>query len=157
MSGIQNFEGDIFLYETVDGGEVKEESGLFIPDKQFSTAVYLSIFGGNKDDSGKVKNDTGWWGNLLDGTLENEKLKSRFQYIITGFPMTVKNIKEAETAAALDLKWFIDEKIADEVDIYGRAIGKNKFNLTIELRKDIRTLFKNTYFLLWGVENGGSV
>jgi phage gp46-like protein len=157
MSGLQDFEGDILLYETENGGEVKEENGLIMPDKNFFTAVYLSLFGGNKTDPGKVKNDNEWWGNRLSGISENEKLRSRFQFVIAGFPMTVKTIKEAETAAALDLDWFIQEKIADEITIYGQATGKNKFNLTVEIKKDIRTLFKNTYFLLWGVENGGSV
>jgi phage gp46-like protein len=157
MNGIQDFEGDVLLYETDDGGEVKEENGFIMPDKSFSTAVYLSLFGGNKTDPGKVKSDNEWWGNRLNGISESEKLRSRFQFIIMGFPMTVKTIKEAETAAAMDLNWFIDEKIADEIVIYGQAAEKNKFNLTLEIKKDIRTLFKNTYFLLWGVENGGSV
>jgi phage gp46-like protein len=71
--------------------------------------------------------------------------------------MTVKTIKDSETAAALDLDWFIQEKIADEIVIYGQATGKNNFNLTVEIKKDTRTLFKNTYFLLWGRENGSSL
>jgi phage gp46-like protein len=157
MNGIQEFEGDILLYETADGGELKIEDGLFISDKQFSTAVYLSLFGGNKDDSGKIKNNKEWWGNMLNGIYENEKLKSRFQYVITGFPMTVKSIKEAETAAFIDLEWFIKDKIADEINIYGWAAGEKKFNLNVEIKKDIRTLFKNTYFLFWGVYDGSSV
>ena len=157
MSGIQYFEGDALLYDTTDGGELAIENGLFIPDKQFSTSVYLSLFGGNKDDPGKIKNDKEWWGNFLDGMSENEKLRSRFQHIITGLPMTVKNIKEAEMAAVLDLNWFINEKIADEISVYGQAAGKNKFNLTVEIKKDIRTIFKNVYHLLWGAENGDTL
>jgi phage gp46-like protein len=156
MNGIQNFEGDLLLYDTPDGGEVALESGLFVSDKQFSTAVYLSLFGGNEEDPGKVKNNQEWWGNLLD-VSESEKLKSRFQYIVSGLPMTVKNIKEAETAAQLDLQWFISEKIADEIYIYGQATGKNRFNLTVEIMKDTRSIFKNVYSLQWGVDNGGSV
>jgi phage gp46-like protein len=156
MNGIQSFEGDLLLYDTPDGGELAIESGLFVSDKQFSTAVYLSLFGGNKEDPGKVKNNQEWWGNYL-GISESEKLKSRFQYVITGLPMTVKNIKEAETAAQLDLQWFISEKIADEIFTYGQAVAKNRFNLTVEIMKDTRTIFKNTYFFQWGVSNGGSV
>jgi phage gp46-like protein len=156
MNGIQDFEGDLLLYDTPDGGELAIENGLFVSDKQFSTSVYLSLFGGNKEDSGKVKNKEEWWGNLLD-ISESEKLKSRFQYIITGFPMTVKNIKEAETAAQLDLQWFVKEKIADEIFIYGKAVAKNQLSLTIEIMKDTRTIFKNAYSFQWGVDNGGSV
>jgi phage gp46-like protein len=150
MRNVQDFEGDALLYETVDGGELKVDDGIFVSDKQFSTAVYLSLFGGNKDDSSKIKNNKEWWGNMLNGIYENEKLKSRFQYIITGFPMTVKTIKEAEKAVFIDLEWFIKDKIADEINVYSQTAGKNRFNLNVEIKKDTRTLFENDYFLLWG-------
>jgi len=150
MSGLQLFEGDILLYESIDGGEVSLESGLFIPDKQFSTAAYLSLFGGNKSDSGKVNNRNEYWCNFLDNIAESEKYRSRFQHIITGFPMTVKNIKDAETAAYMDLQWFINEGIADYIFVYGQATGKNRFNLRVQILKDKLTIFENEYSLLWG-------
>jgi phage gp46-like protein len=150
MNRLDEFEGDILLYETVDGGEIAIENGLFVPDKQFSSAVYLSFFGGNQDDPGKVKNNKEWWGNKLDSISQSEKLISRFQAIIIGLPMTVKNIKEAETAALLDLKWFKDEKIADEITANIRATGKHKIVLEIEIKKDLNTLFENAYTLQWG-------
>jgi phage gp46-like protein len=157
MNGLQNFEGDLLLYETNDGGDTSIENGLFISDKQFSTAAYLSLFGGNKTDNGKVNNTDEYWGNYLNDITESEKLRSRFQYITTGLPMSVKNIKEAEKAAIMDLQWFIKENIADEVTAYGQAIGKNRFKLIIEILKDKNTLFKNEYFLLWGGGNGDTL
>jgi phage gp46-like protein len=157
MNGLQNFQGDILLYETVDGGEVAVENGLFIADKQFSTAVYISLFGGNKTDAGKVNNKNQFWGNVLSGVSESEKLRSRFQFILMGLPMSVKNIREAEAAAVLDLKWLIDEKIADDVTAYGQAVGKNRFNLTVNILKDKSTIFESVYSLLWGVGYGESV
>jgi len=157
MNGLQNFEGDLLLYETLDGGDVLIENGLFISDKQFSTAVYLSLFGGNKTDSGKVKNSDEFWGNFLNDITESEKLRSRFQYITTGLPMSVKNIKEAENAALMDLQWFINENIADEITAYGQAVGKNRFKIIIKILKDKNTIFENEYFLLWGDNNGESI
>jgi phage gp46-like protein len=146
---LQDFQGDLLLQETPDGGEIILENGLFKPDENFSNAVYLSLFGGNKEDNGKVKNNKEWWGNTIEGIEDNEKLVSRFQNIIYGLPMTVKNIREAETAAALDLKWFKDEKIIDELNIYGTVTGKNNFVLIIEMLKDGLKVFSNSYALLW--------
>jgi phage gp46-like protein len=143
--------------ETVDGGELAIEDGLFISDRQFSSAVYLSLFGGNQDDPGKVENNKTWWGNYLDSTAKDEKMVSRFQAVITGFPMTVKNIREAETAAELDLQWFKDMKIADEITATIKSTGKHEFNLTIEILKDINTIFENTFALQWGVSNGNAL
>ena len=157
MNSLLDFEGDLLLCDTPDGGDIIIDNGLLLSEKQFSTAVYLSIFGGNKDDAGKVKSSNEWWGNKINNITENEKLRSRFQNIIFGLPMTVKNIREAESAAEQDLKWFIQEKIADEINIYGQATGKNMFNLKIEIKKDVLTLFENTYSLLWGAGNVSTV
>jgi phage gp46-like protein len=157
MSALNNFEGDVLLFATVDGGELAIENGLFVSDKQFSSAVYLSLFGGNQDDPGKVKNNKGWWGNCLDSVTINEKIVSRFQSIIIGLPMTIKNIREAEAAAELDLKWFKDEKIADEINVSIKSTGKHEFSLTVEILKDVSNVFENTYALQWGGNNGNTL
>jgi phage gp46-like protein len=153
----QNFEGDLLLVETLDGGDVQIENGLFVSDKQFSTDVYLSLLGGNTNDNGKGNNNNQFWGNLLRDTKESEKLRSRFQYVTTGLPMSVKNINEAEKAAAMDLQWLIDEEIADVINIYGYSTGKNMFNLKVKILKDKNKIFENEYFLLWGAGNGATV
>jgi phage gp46-like protein len=157
MNVLNIFEGDNFLFETVDGGELAIENGLFVSDTRFSSAVYLSLFGGNQDDPGKVKTNKSWWGNCLDSATKNEKMVSRFQAILTGLPMTVKNIREAEAAAELDLQWFKDEKIANEITATIISTGKNEFNLTIEILKDMKDIFNDTYSLQWGANNGDTL
>jgi phage gp46-like protein len=145
----QNFEGDLLLVETPDGGNILIEGGMFVNDKTFNTAVYLSLFGGNKEDAGKVKNNQAWWGNLLPDTAEAEKLISRFQAVILGLPMSTKNILEAEKAAILDLQWIIDAGIAEAVDVDGNAVGKNSFSLRVKASADGTTVYDNTFSLFW--------
>jgi phage gp46-like protein len=149
MNDLQNFEGDLLLAETPDGGEAAIENGLFACDRSFNTAVYLSLFGGNKDDNGKVRNNKTWWGNTLPGTAENEKLVSRFQAAISGLPMTTKNIQEAENAAGLDLKWITDEGIADKITVSGRAVTRNKFLLFVDIQSGGKSIYENTFSLFW--------
>jgi phage gp46-like protein len=149
MSDLQIFEGDLLLEDTPDGGDIRIENDLFVSDRSFSTAVYLSLFGGNKDDNGKVKNNKTWWGNTLEGAAENEKLVSRFQAVIFGLPMTTKNIQEAETAASLDLKWLVDEGAADKIIAAGRAAGCNRFAFTIEIQADGESIYEHTFPLFW--------
>jgi phage gp46-like protein len=146
---LQSFEGDLLLEDTPDGGDIRIENDLFASDRSFNTAVYLSLFGGNKDDKGKVENNKTWWGNTLEGTAENEKLVSRFQAIIFGLPMTTKNIQDAETAASLDLKWLIKEGAADKIIATGRAIGRNRFALTVQIRSGGKSIYENTFPLFW--------
>ena len=149
MNNLQNFQGELLLIDTPDGGDIQLADDLFINDLTFNTAVYISLFGGNKEDNGRVKNKYTWWGNTLDGVMENEKIVSRFQAIIFSLPMTSKNIQEAETAAELDLQWLIDEGIADIISVTGNATGHNTFNLLVEIKSGETTIFNNTYSLFW--------
>jgi len=157
MINIQNFEGDLLLEDTPDGGDIQILNDFFVNDLSFNTAVYLSIFGGNKDDNGKVKNKFTWWGNTLDGVPENEKIISRFQAVIFGLPMTTKNIKEAETAAKMDLQWVISEGIGDTVLTAGTAITRNKFQLQITIQTKGKNIYENVFSLFWeaGVYGNG--
>jgi phage gp46-like protein len=149
MSGLEDFEGDLYLADTEDGGDIRVEEEFFVNDKTFNTAVYLSLFGGNKEDAGKIKNSRSWWGNMLSGTAENEKMVSRFQAVIAGKPMTAKNIQEAENAAELDLKWLKSEGAADGIKANGRAASGSRFLLDIKISAAGETVYDNTFALFW--------
>jgi len=149
------FQGDLLLIDTPDGGEVVIEDGLLKADPAFSTAVYLSLFGGNKEDAGKTKTNKTYWGNTLEGTAEAEKIVSRFQYIITAMPLCVKNIKAAEAAAIMDLQWIIDLGIADKIESECRTGERGILILTIRILKDQNTLFENSYVTSWTAKSGG--
>ena len=145
-----DFAGDVLLIETPDGGDIVLESGLVKPCKDFSTAVYLSLFGGNKDDAGTVENRCAWWANTLKETPESEKMISRFQAVIAGLPLSVKNIRKAETAAVLDLEWLKSEGLADEIIVDGKTKGKNTFVLSVEIKRKGQQLYQKEFALLWG-------
>ena len=151
----QNFQGDLMLIETPDGGDCVLNDGLFAADLAFGTAVYISLFGGNKADAGAVKNKDTWWGNTLPGVLEKEKIVSRFQNFIHVMPMTVKNIKDAREMASLDLKWIIDEGIADEVIVDTRSEGINRLRLFVKAIKAGKNIFETDYGVLWGAGLNG--
>jgi phage gp46-like protein len=150
-----NFQGDLMLIETPDGGDCVFADGLISADPAFGTAVYISLFGGNKDDAGAVKNKNTWWGNTLQGVSENEKIVSRFQNFIHVMPMTVKNIKDARDMASLDLKWIIDEGIADEIIVDTRSEGINRLRLFLKATKAGKNIFESEYGVLWGAGLNG--
>lgn len=144
-----DFEGDVLLIETPDGGDIVLEDGCIKACKDFSTAVYLSLFGGNKDDAGTVENRHTWWANTLKETPESEKVVSRFQAVIAGVPLSIKNIRKAETAALLDLEWLKHDGAADEIIADGKAKGKNSFVLRIEIKNKGQKLYEKEFALLW--------
>lgn len=145
----ETFSGDVLFFNTFDGGDILIKNGLIEPDRSFSTAVYISLFGGNKEDPGTVKNNLGWWGNYMSNVPENEKLVSRFQHVITGLPLTVKNLLAAETAAALDLDWMKKEGIVDKIIVSGRASATTQADFTYLLEKNGEKIGSGEFGIQW--------
>lgn len=154
--GTADFEGDVFLKLTEDGGELKIENELVMSDKGFNTSVLISLFGGNVEDSGKVENRTSWWGNYTPEADSSNKIQSRFQAVTNGNPLTVASAKEAVNAAKLDLAWIIDNGIADDIDITARITGVKRLELDITLIKDGTDIFSNTYSVNWEAMRNGA-
>lgn len=149
------FEGDVLFTDTTDGGQISIVNGLVMPDRSFSTALYLSLFGGNANDGGRVDNNQTWWGNRFSGISETEKMVSKFQAIIKGLPMTSKNIKAAEAAAKEDLQWMIDEGIADEIYSEIKATNGLKIELTILVKKSGDLIAKGNWTDQWEAAANG--
>lgn len=81
------------------------------------TAVFLSLFGGNQEDSGadgdKPKE---WWGNKL-ATSEEEKLRSETQSLLAKLPVTTGNLRRFQDAAQRDLGWMVTAAVATAVAV----------------------------------------
>lgn len=142
------FAGDVLINGAGGSGNIVIEDGLVKDCRNFSTAVYLSLFGGNaRDDAGR-DNET-WWGNLIPGTKKNEKLVSSFYTIVSGFPLNSNNIKKAVAAAKDDLSWMIEEGIADEIDASVYAMSARQVQLTVRISKSGSDILKDTFGFQW--------
>jgi phage gp46-like protein len=106
---------DVVLFSTVEGGEITCEAGQIALDDGVETAVYISLFGANEDDSG---DDDGksveWWGNKVESD-STKKLRSRTQYLLRSIALTSASLLLIEDAVAQDLQWMLDTKLADAV------------------------------------------
>lgn len=151
----EEFGGDVLLFDTQDGAEITIFNGLISMDKGFNSAVYLSLFGGDKDDTGEVVNNNTWWGNKIQNISENEKLVSRFQSFITSVPLTSKNVKLAEGKVIQDLQWMIDDGIADSIEAEIQVVGRKDINLKIVIAKFGEVIEAGNYSLQWGAMKDG--
>lgn len=125
---------DVRLYEADgDGGEIDWVNGRAVLDDGIYTAVYLSLWGGNDDDSG---DDDGlarqWWGNLGEGE-ESRKYRSRTQSLLRALPAVPANIKRIEDAATSDLSWMVSERIATALSVVVGIPAMNRVRLTVNL------------------------
>lgn len=147
---MSDFQGDVLLYDTVDGGEISfSDDNLIMDDTGFETAIYLSLFGGNElDDGSESTLKYEWWGNKLEDDPKY-KLTSQTQNIIHGYPATPNNLNKVKEAVKQDLAWMISEGIIDNLTITATIPNKNRLNLTVEGIKDKEKIINTTYELNW--------
>lgn len=150
-----DFEGDVYFFDDVDGGDISIINGLVVGDRAFSTASYLSLFGGCEEDGGKVDDPKTWWGNRFRGTLEDEKMVSRVQSFFKRQPITSKNIQKAEELTKADLHWMKDNGIADDISVDIKAVDINRVEATIVIKKSGELIEKGNWTINWEAATNG--
>ena len=92
---------------------------------------------------------------MCEVMLKYEKIVGRFAAFVRSVPMSSKNIALAEEKAKQDLKWFIDDGIADFVEVEISSGEKNKINLSVKIGKAGEILEAGNYSLQWeSMKNG---
>jgi len=100
---------DVRLYQTPDGGEVDWKNGEPLTADGLESAAYLSLFGGNQEDSGLTDGEPKqWWANV-EISVPEQRMRSQLQSVLRGMPATPFNLNRAEDAAASDLAWMVKE------------------------------------------------
>jgi phage gp46-like protein len=133
---------DVLLEQTNDGGEITCANGQVVMTDELTTAVELSLFGGNSDDSGadgdKPKE---WWGNKL-ATDEAEKLRSETQALLTKLPVTTGNLRRFQDAAQRDLGWIVTAAVATAVAVRVviPKVNELRFDVAIQVAGEWRAL-----------------
>lgn len=125
-------QGDVRLFQTDDGGEIRVESGLVAMDGGLETAVYLSLFGGNEDDDGRADSPLTWWGNL-DEDQPDLAIRSETQHLLRALPATSGNLRRIEDAANRDLAWLIQSGVASSVSAAASVIGLNRVKIAVNI------------------------
>jgi phage gp46-like protein len=124
---------DVLMTMTPDGGEVTFRNGQPAETDGPETAVLLSLFGGNDDDSGsdgdKPKQ---WWANHEEPD-QAKHYRSETQALILGLPAVPANLKRIEDAVGRDLAWMVAGQVATFVGVVCRMPRLNWIDLEIEL------------------------
>jgi hypothetical protein len=122
---------DILLDQTNDGGEVTVENGvLALSEDGLAVSAYLSLFGGNDDDSGLQGDDKReWWGNKSERDPARQ-YRSATQNLLRALPLNTANLQRIEDAASRDLAWFTQE-IASSVEVLATMPALNTVRLDV--------------------------
>lgn len=128
-------QGDIILYQSVDGGEITVTGGIVEMDGGLQTTVYLALFGGNYGDDGSFDTNKSWWANLLD-TDTALHYRSETQFLLKSIPSTSNNLRRIEAATLRDTQYLLDLSIASAVESTARIVGVNKISITMNIEAD---------------------
>lgn len=114
-------QGDVLLFQSLDGGEIKVENGRIVMTTGLETAVYLSLF--SPDD---------WFLNDVADTNE-ERLSSETEQVINTLPNVSKNYPLLEQAIRNDLSWLTSQKLAQSISASVSSNQINRVNIVINI------------------------
>ena len=128
-------EGDIYLFNTLDGGNISIENGEILMDGGLDSATYISLF--SRFD---------WWGN--DISKDPEKMTSNLSSI---FDRTLTNQTrlDAIELSRQALNWMIDENIAKEINVLATIPAINALLLEIEIVQPNFEIVSIKYEINW--------
>ena len=128
-------QGDILLEQTVNDGEISVVNGVVTMTGSFETAAYLSLFGGNEDDDGRVENSAAWWGNLSEADPDF-RYTSETQNLLQALPAVTSNLRKIKEAVKRDLAWFLNKGIASSVDVVVSVPALNRVQIIVNIRAE---------------------
>jgi phage gp46-like protein len=137
---------DVLLFHEDDGGNINFVNGAADMSAGLEGAAYLSMFGGNEQDSGEEADDPlEWWGNKTE-SVPTKKYRSRTQNLLRSFPIVPGNLRRLEEAAGLDLAWFVEDGPASYVGVVCSIPGLNRVRWVISVViDDEKFSFEFTY------------
>lgn len=127
-------QGSVLMVQTPDGGDICLEGGTLVRDGGLSTAVYLSMFGGNEQDDTLAENKQTWWGNI--GELAEAQYRSETQYLLKSLPATSGNLRRVEDAVLRDLAWLKNSGVATSIEVEVTIPALNKLRLVVSISAD---------------------
>ena len=128
---------DVRLYQKDgDGGEIDFVNGQAVMDDGLETAAFLSMFGGNDDDSGlDGDKPRQWWANFEEPDAV-KRHRSETQFLLNSIALIPANLRRVEDAANADLAWMVETGLAGFVSAAATmpALNTIKLQLKIEVQ-----------------------
>jgi len=134
-------QGDVLLTNTPDGGEINAEDGVIEMSGGLETAVYLSLFGGNREDRQRANDPMQWWGNFSEDSPAS-RYRSETQRILAGLPATSSNLLRVEDAVTRDLQPMIADGVIRQVEVAASITGPKRVRIRVRIDGDTDLEFR---------------
>jgi hypothetical protein len=131
---------DVVVLQMPDGGEINCANGVIELGDGPETAAFLSLFGGNEDDSaGDDGKSSQWWGNVIESDPA-KRMRSETQHLLRSIAITSGNIARIEDAISHDLAWMVETEFASFV---GGAVSIPALNT---IRIDVKIVVQDVVY-----------
>lgn len=126
---------DVKIYQEPDGGNVTIENGITELDDGLASAAYLSMFGGNEDDTGAANDPNEWWGNQLEDDTAR-MYRGETETTLRNLPAIPASLRKVEEAMRRDLAWFLSSNIASSVTAEASIPGVDRVRLVVTIKAE---------------------
>lgn len=126
---------DVKIYQEPDGGNVTIENGITELDDGLASAAYLSMFGGNEDDTGAANDPNEWWGNQLEGDTAR-MYRGETETTLRNLPAIPASLRKVEEAMRRDLAWFLSSNIASSVTAEASIPRVDRVRLVVTIKAE---------------------
>ncbi len=138
------YDGDVFLYDTEDSGEIFVSGGQPRMDRGLETAFYISM--GCSDS---------WINEIIPDNRENERTESRLEELERAVVNNQTRLN-AEQFTRDSLQWMIRENIAKTIDVEATIININRIQIDTVITKPDQTEENFKYILNWDAQETDS-
>lgn len=136
------FDTDIGVYDIV-----VDDQGNLEGEVAFDNAILLSLFGDARADASQVtppERRRGWWGNEINANGHEE---GSLLWLLEQRRRTIKTLNEATDFARKSVQWFIDDGLAQRIDVSTRYSGEALIIDIVFYRPDNQII--NKTYNLW--------
>jgi hypothetical protein len=149
--GDRNFEGDPLFFETGDGGDLEFREGEPRRSGNLCNASYLSMFGGNVEDTGLPDDKKQAWINYLSDN-PSQHYRGQTQRQLNELPMTSANVPVLEATVVEDHAWMLADGVTTSVAATVTIVGpkRAKISVDIEALGEVQTF---VHFANWKAES----
>ena len=129
-----NYDGDVKLFPTEDGGNITIKNGQPYMDDGLETAAYISLFSGD------------YWGNSI--SERDEKCESKLETLFTR-TLTNQARLDAEEYALQALAWMKRQGIAKEIEAEASIPRTGMLGLVVKITQPDGTIAELRYQINW--------
>ncbi len=129
-----NYDGDVKLIPTEDGGQITIEKGQTVMDDGLETATYISLFSGD------------YWGNAI--SERDEKTESKLESLFTR-NLDNQTRLDAEEYALQALAWMKRQGIATKIEAEASIPRSGFLGLVVRIYQPDDTVKELRYQINW--------